>query len=192
MWTVVVVQHGEKVASPGDPGLTPRGVDQARRTALALQAIDSPSRLLSSPLRRARQTAEVLAQTLGLEVEIDDRLTERMNWDGRISFDDFLNDWHLTSTDRDYGPAVGDSSREAGRRFLEALNERCRGEGGLLVAVAHGGVTVDLLRTVAGDEAVEDGWPTLIHDGVPSCAVTRLSGTADGFQVESAADQSHL
>jgi broad specificity phosphatase PhoE len=192
MCQVVIVQHGEKTSGPGDPGLTLVGVDQARRTAEALQDIGAPSALLSSPLRRAQQTAEPLARKLKLDVEIDDRLSERMNWDGSGSFADFIDEWQRASSNRDYIPAIGDSSKAAGRRFLEALLDHCRHHQDLLIAVAHGGVTIDLLRTILDDKTVMARWPKLIGDGMPPCGLTRLSLGPAGFVVDSAADVSHL
>ncbi len=192
MCRVVIVQHGEKVSSPGDPGLTAAGAEQARHTADALRDFGPQSTLLSSPLRRARETAEPIARALGLEVEIEGRLTERMNWDGTQGFAEFITEWQQATSDRDYVPTIGDSSRAAGRRFLEALVDHCRNDRDWLIAVAHGGVTVDLLRTVLGDDVVEARWPTLVGDGVPPCALTRLSLTSDGFVVDSVADVSHL
>lgn len=188
----MIVQHGEKVSAPGDPGLTALGVDQARRAAQVLRKGGPYSALLSSPLRRARETAGPVAQVLGLPIEVDDRLIERMNWDGETDFDVFITEWQRATADRDHVPPVGDSSRAAGARFLEALDERCRGGAASLIAVAHGGVTVDLLRTILGNATVEETWPALLHDGVPPCALTRLIHLDDGFVVESVADVRHL
>lgn len=48
---------------------------QARELAQRLAAIDPrPEAVLSSPLLRARQTAEAIARALGIEVTVDDRL----------------------------------------------------------------------------------------------------------------------
>jgi len=40
-----------------------------------------------------------------------------------------------------------------------------------VVAVSHGGVTADVLRTLAGDEALP---PRVLDDGIPACAITTL------------------
>jgi broad specificity phosphatase PhoE len=70
---VYVVQHGEKEPTGGDPALSPVGVEQAQLTARHL--VDRRiERLYSSPLRRARETAEIVAATLGLTVRLDARL----------------------------------------------------------------------------------------------------------------------
>ena len=182
MGIVYVVQHGEKQREPGDPGLTGLGRAQALLAAKWLRAVDFTG-VYASPLRRARQTAEAVASLCGLPVRIDTRLTERMNWDGTVSFEAFASDWTRATADRDFIPAVGDSSRAAAERFGEFLAERSEEE---TVAVAsHGGVTVDLLRTLMGDAAVPEA---LLRDGVPSGAITRI----DGLEVVSVAAVGHL
>lgn len=175
---VLVVQHGEKVRSAGDPGLTDEGHRQAAVVATWL-AKNRPEAeaIVASPLRRAQETAVPIAAALGLEVMTDIRLRERMNWDDDacIGLDEFMTEWQRATNDRSYQPAVGDSSLDAADRFIAALTDfRCGAGGVVVVVVTHGGVTVDALRTIAGDDAVDDANADLISDGVPSCAITQL------------------
>lgn len=71
---LTLVRHGlpeSLKAAPGsraDPPLTPEGVRQARAMADWL-AVDGVDRIFQSPALRARQTAEPLAEKLGLLVE---------------------------------------------------------------------------------------------------------------------------
>ena len=58
-----------------DPELAPDGVQQARRLPAALARFPL-SRLISSPQRRAIQTAEPVAAARDLPIEIDDRFAE--------------------------------------------------------------------------------------------------------------------
>ena len=75
------MRHAEPETSdaegPGssDPALGTRGRAQAARVAewLALESLD---RIVSSPARRARETAEATATRLGLAVVVDDRLRD--------------------------------------------------------------------------------------------------------------------
>jgi broad specificity phosphatase PhoE len=70
---IFLVRHGEASASWGDspdPGLSALGLQQARQTAALLRPLLSGNAIiLSSPLQRARQTAEPLARQLGLAVQ---------------------------------------------------------------------------------------------------------------------------
>lgn len=140
--------------------------------------------VFSSPLRRARETAQFIAVASGLDVQEDARLRERMNWSDDQPVGAFLADWAATVRDRDHVPRSGDSSRHAGARLLGCLTDLAV-ERGPVAVVTHGGVTVDLLRTLVGDEVLPD---SLLHNGVPSCAITTL----DGVAVVDIASQAHL
>ena len=183
MTTIYLVQHGDKERSPGDPGLTELGRSQAAAAARWLRGTGLKV-LYSSPLRRARETAEPIGQATGLAVHLDSRLRERLNWDGTQAFDAFLAAWDRSTRDRDLVLGHGESSRSAGERlrlFLAGL----AGEIGPVAVVSHGGVTVDLLRNLLGDDELPAG---LIRDSVPSCAITTL----DGLHVTGIAATGHL
>ena len=70
-----LVRHAE--AAPGEPDelrpLTPRGREAARALGEKLAA-ERPDAVISSPLLRARETAEQIARAAGGEVDADDRL----------------------------------------------------------------------------------------------------------------------
>ena len=189
MTLAYLVQHAEKQPGPGDPELTPHGHEQAARTARWLSRVGLVA-VYSSPLRRARQTAEPIATAAGVPVRLDDRLRERMNWDGRSPLLEFLADWDRCTADRDFSgaelmaPAAADSSHQAAARLRGFLAERVDAPGPIAV-VSHGGITVDLLRTLLGDAAVPAG---LISRGVPPCAIT----TVDGLTVLDIAATEHL
>jgi hypothetical protein len=89
MTVVYLVQHGEKERSPGDPGLTMIGRQQATRTGRWLRGRGVQT-LCTSPLRHAGETAACIASVTGLTAQPDARLRERLNWDGNIPFDAFL------------------------------------------------------------------------------------------------------
>jgi broad specificity phosphatase PhoE len=104
---VYLVQHGEKEPLPGDPGLTRTGRDQAVHTGRWLRGLEI-SALYSSPMRRARETAEGIASVTGLPIRRDAQLRERLNWDGSLPFDAFMARWARTMRDRDWTPADGE------------------------------------------------------------------------------------
>lgn len=184
---ILIVQHGEKERQPGDPGLTGSGREQAEITADWLVQNHNVSRVVSSPMRRAVETAAPLGAATGVEPTTDDRLRERMNWNdsAEMSPDEFLAEWHQASSDRSLVPRSGDSSEAAAARFLQALREFAdqADDADVVAVVAHGGVTVDSLRTLLGDDAVRREQPELIPNGVPCCAVTELLWDGDDWRV---------
>jgi len=78
-----VVRHAE--AAPGEPdelrSLTPGGRAAARALGESL-AREQPEAVLSSPLLRARETAEQIARAAGLDPEPDERLAPGADADG--------------------------------------------------------------------------------------------------------------
>jgi len=67
--------HRTAVGEGSDPELAPQGRQQALRLPEALTRFPV-SRVVSSPQRRALQTAQPVTEELGLPLEIDDRLAE--------------------------------------------------------------------------------------------------------------------
>jgi broad specificity phosphatase PhoE len=144
---IYLVQHGDKVRGPGDPALTELGLGQAAATARWLAGAGLQA-LFSSPLRRARETAAAIADATGLPVQLDERLRERLNWDGTQTSDAFAADWDRSTRDRNFTLSNGESSHSAGDRMQAFVTGLCGGPGPV-GAISHGGVTTDLLRTQA-------------------------------------------
>jgi len=72
-------------------GLTPMGREQVRRTLLGAHTVgtlNSPVRLVSSPLLRARESIELASEILGVSAAIDARLSERGFGDLELEPDD--------------------------------------------------------------------------------------------------------
>jgi phosphohistidine phosphatase SixA len=73
---VFIVRHAK--AAPGEPDelrpLTDAGRAAARSLGKRLRA-EHPQAVISSPLLRARETAEPIARAANLELEIDERLS---------------------------------------------------------------------------------------------------------------------
>jgi broad specificity phosphatase PhoE len=76
---LLLIRHALPLRSqPGegsDPGLSDEGFEQANRLPQAV-ARDPISRIVTSPQRRAMQTATPVADALALPVEVDDRFAE--------------------------------------------------------------------------------------------------------------------
>jgi broad specificity phosphatase PhoE len=78
---LLLVRHGlslwnleGKLRGRSNVGLSPEGFDQARSLSRFMRQMDLV-RIYSSPLLRARQTADIIAAPHGLRVIIDDKLT---------------------------------------------------------------------------------------------------------------------
>lgn len=119
---LTVVRHGQTAANVSglflgraDPPLTDLGRRQAGTIASALPR---PQRVISSPLARARDTAEAF----GLPVEIDERWIE-MDYgmlDERPVASLAQADWQRWRADVDHAPGGGESIAAVGRRVREA------------------------------------------------------------------------
>lgn len=138
---LIVVRHGRTEANASglllgrrlDPGLD----DLGRRQAAALRAaVGDPDRVISSPLRRTRETAEVL----GLPVEIDERWIEidYGTFDGTPLTDVPPETWVQWRADIAFTLGGGESLAALGERVraaAEDLVEECRTRD--VVVVTH-------------------------------------------------------
>jgi probable phosphoglycerate mutase len=144
------VRHGEpeRIAPgsgvPANPSLTPRGLEQAERIAawLAFEQID---RVLSSPQRRAIQTAEPIARAHDLDVEVVEGLVEYdVATDSYIPMEELraTNDPHLRAMYEGRWEEFGAESAESFRlRFAATVDDIIdQNPGRRVVAVCHGGV----------------------------------------------------
>ena len=144
---LILVRHGESVGNAAglllgriDSPLTERGIGQARSLATT---VAGATRLVSSPLARARDTAEALGT--GLPVEIDDRWIEvdYGEFDGQPLGDVPAEVWSKWRSDPTFTPPGGESLAEAGARVRAACDELfadpggpARGDG-VVVVVSH-------------------------------------------------------
>ena len=147
-----LVRHGEStwnvlglVQGHADgPTLSPKGVRQSRRVARGFRR-RPVSLLVTSDLPRARQTADPIARSLGLEARIDARLRERSlgvfeGSPGRLLPPGVTGIDGDRVLDVDFRPPGGESLMDLSRRvgdFLEWLRQ-ARPVGDVVV-VGHGG-----------------------------------------------------
>jgi probable phosphoglycerate mutase len=133
---LILLRHGEtqhtadrKFSGPGgpeDPGLTEAGVEQVRRAARALSEMGGVDVLLSSPLRRTLETAEVVAASLGLAIEVEEGFQECAfgAWDGltlpevEAEWPEEIAAWLSSRTAR---PPGGESVTDVQKRVEAAL-----------------------------------------------------------------------
>ena len=189
---LILLRHGQTEYNAGsrmqgqlDTDLSELGVQQAKSAAAAL-AQRRPVVIRSSDLRRARDTAEALAQRTGLSVKTDVRLRET-----------HLGDWQgLTHTEVDvqmpgargrwrddarWTPPGGESRVQVAGRALPVVDELIDelpqwGAGddpeAPVVLVAHGGV---IAAMTAGLLALPvANWP--VFGGLANTSWVQLSG----------------
>jgi probable phosphoglycerate mutase len=129
-----------------DPGLSARGRAQALALARSLAEEDIGA-LVTSDLRRARETAAALASALGLEPETDARLRERHlgTWSG-LTTPEIAGRWpaefaRVRERDPDFRPGGGESIREVRARALSFFAElSARSRSPRVAVVTHGGL----------------------------------------------------
>lgn len=190
-----LVRHGLKEPIPFDPPLTSIGVNQAEATAQYLKDINIKS-IVSSPKLRAKQTADIIAKSHGLVVTTDDRLVERLEWEGNESFEEFLIEWRKTDLDRKFNPKMGDSSVSKGeimKRVIDELSEKYR-EGNIVIT-SHGGAIGDLLRYLFGEEATPhriDPVTNAPHIQLNECSITIIERDENKCKLKRMNDTSHL
>ena len=151
--TLILVRHGETAhttekrfsgSGGADPGLNSDGEAQVRAVADWLAPLaEEVDALVSSPLRRTRETAEIIAARLDKQVEVEDGLAEAAfgTWDGLTfreveqKYPDDLDAW-LGSMD--IAPGGGESFTQIDtrvRRTRDRLLSRYPGK--TVLAITH-------------------------------------------------------
>jgi probable phosphoglycerate mutase len=197
---LIVVRHGEtdwnvegRLQGQLDVPLNDRGLEQARRTASALDD-DAPQVVVSSDLARARQTAEAISLRFGLPLSTDPGLRER-------SFGRFQGMTHTEVAERwpddalrwrrrepAFAPGDGESLEVFHPRCVEAALRAARAHPGrTIVLVAHGGV-LDCLYRAASRIPLDAprSW------ALDNAAINRLLYTGSGLTLVGWNDVHHL
>lgn len=152
--TFVLLRHGETALTPqkrfsgsggSDPELSPAGRRQAAAVAEALAARGTIQTVVSSPLRRCRETAQAVADRLGLPVTVEEGLREVDfgAWEG-LTFAEvqerFPADLQAWLDSPRAAPTGGGESFTAATRRISATRDR--------LLAAHAGRTVLLVTHV--------------------------------------------
>ena len=150
MTTILLARHGEtdwnrenRFQGHADPPLNETGRAQAAELAAAL-ANEPLAAVYSSPLRRAYETAQIVAALHGLEPVPVDALREVHvgSWQGltRAEIEERFPEQYARWLDYEQGWKDGESYDEMGRRVVAALLELAAAhEGERILAVSHGG-----------------------------------------------------
>ena len=169
---LILVRHGlpvrrENTDGPADPVLSPEGLEQARLLGeyMRVEHIDG---LYTSPLLRAKQTAEPLAGFIGMTPDVVAGVAE---WDQHSN--EYIPIEELKAANDPRWREIiegGWSSEEAPEEFHDRVMDSLemiisRHKGGTAVVTCHGGVINDYLSHVLGLETNQFFYPnyTSIH-----------------------------
>lgn len=161
---ILLARHGAAEGAPrGFLGRTdlPLGAEGRRQAARLAELVRAhrPARCFASPLRRARETAGIVAESLNLVVEVVPELIEVDfgNWEGRTFAEISAAEPDAARRWAEWDAGFGFPGGEGLAAFLERVHgavERLAAEpAGTVLAVAHGGVVRAALCRLLGLEA---------------------------------------
>jgi broad specificity phosphatase PhoE len=162
---VLLIRHGVtewhvqgRVLGQRDVPLSPTGIEQLGQTARALEGV-GVKEILSSPLQRALQSAEILGDRLGLAVARDPRLTDFAlgKWSGMAVAEITATPEYqrfLASPTSERIPG-GESLEEIRRRAVAAIEQAITDNpsGDAIAIVTHAGIIRVLLTHYLGAPA---------------------------------------
>jgi broad specificity phosphatase PhoE len=180
--TLLLARHGEtdwnrdgRWQGHSNTRLNESGRRQAAELAEALDGVDV---LYSSDLDRARETAEIVAARLGLEVRFDRRLRERSfgAWEG-LTMDDiesrYAEPYRRWRAGESHGAEDAEPFEAFGARVQEFLQDvLARHPEETVLVIAHGGAIRVIHALAAGLDYIRD------HRAIPSianCVVARYA-----------------
>ena len=204
MTQLFLIRHGDYIdglvdgeGALRDLGLSPAGRVQAEqlRMRLASGGELKPAVFLASTLRRALETAEIVAPALGVTVTPDRDLEEWRSDDGSIEPDAFMAQWRqLKERQRPFHRFVAgcETGIEFSTRVHSALH-RITSEhaGGSIVLMTHGGfIQVAFLFFFGyGDAAFRRAYPAAGHTSITHW---RQEPGSDRWVLESSNDRQHV
>ena len=190
---LILLRHGEtawnraqRLQGHRDIALSDAGRNQAVDAAPSVVAL-RPEVIVASDLSRARETADLVAAMMDLDVGADARLRETSmgKWEG-LTRDEVIadwaqewNDWRTTSAHA--SPPGGESRWQVAQRAAAVVDELDAGQVSRALLVSHGGTIVGLTGRLLA--LPEDSWGTLI--GVGNCHWVVLHRYAGAWRLHS-------
>jgi broad specificity phosphatase PhoE len=194
---VLLIRHGQTDANAAGvvQGHLPTPLNEIGRLQAELLAArlagyePKVTRLVSSPLVRAIQTAEPVGRALGLEVVVDEAWTER-NFGSAQGKPADLNRIMTHGQPSLVVPEDAEPKESFDARVREAL-EGLPGEG-VTAVMSHGGVIGSVMRQILAG-VIEVTNPPGERVPVPNCSILHLSRAGRGaWRIECLHDVRHL
>lgn len=176
--TLLLIRHGvtdhneSNIAAGGDDiglPLNERGQEQAQNAAELLvrmaainPSLAAPSRVIASPMQRTLDTAEIIAERLGVETEVDKRLAEiRLGeWHHQPSAVMYSDLARLAAwVHGEYSPLGGENLSEVRARLQQWLGEAMQKYSGeTLVLAVHAGIIHVFTSIFFGGNSNQEGF----------------------------------
>jgi broad specificity phosphatase PhoE len=194
MSKLILVRHAQSLGNrdriftttPQELALTDLGYAQARAAASRIAELFRPNLVVTSPFVRASETARVIAEALGVQLQIEPNLYERElgAYRGR-SYDslldaagyDALRPWI-------YQPQGGESYEDVQARVAPVLDRLAREHSSEdIVVVSHGGVMMTLWAYVTGQ------WEAA--HAPPNCGIVLIEYGPGGYSAPQIIDDAN-
>jgi len=192
-----LIRHGQKRSDQIQPELTDIGIQQASLTADYL-AHEPITKVIASPWIRTQQTAAIIAKPHRLTIESDILLRERIGWQDspKCTLAEFVDIWCHSTTDRDWDPPFGYSSKKASARMSQAISKHTLDINGDIVFVSHGGIITDFLADLVGENHLIANFfktrDNYINSRTQECSITTLINDHDTWKLDNLFYQGHL
>ena len=198
--TLTLVRHGEtiwnsegRIQGVKNSPLTESGIRQAEATARALAGRHFDA-IYSSPLGRAKKTAEIFSESVGCEIRFDQDLQERnLGVLQGLTIDEIEDQFPdvfaaFRSGDPNYVVPKGESSRQRFERGCRCIQKIADANGGKKVlVVTHGGIIDSVFRRI-----FDLSLKTPRHHSAFNCAINIISVAGDDWQLFTWGDIHHL
>jgi len=181
---VILMRHGETDSNRDgiwmgrelDVSINETGKTQLEQTISLIKPLN-PEVIIASPLRRTRDSAEVLGNTFGIPVELDDRLIEvgvgSLSGKTRVeaaklmslSLEEVMRQYRIGQYD--YTSVGGESAKHIFDRSQDFLNDLSKRKERCVIIMTHGGIVRSLHELITGDLS-------FAYEGIPNASVLVL------------------
>lgn len=162
MRNIYIIRHCQASGQAASAELTDTGTAQAQELAELLKEAEI-KQIISSPYARAVQSIKPLAETLKLEIEMDERLKERVL--STANLPNWFEQLKSTFNDHELKLEGGESSKKASERISQVVTELEGSLSGNAAIVTHGNIMALLLSRYIDDFGFEE-WRTLSNPDV--------------------------
>lgn len=151
---ILLIRHCSAEGQDPEAKLTEKGLKQSIQLSKALPEFFKPTRIITSPFKRAIDSVTPLAKEFDITVECDELLRERFLCDNENDDDQVINHLRKSFDDFDYKASInGESNHDCQERalaFLKKLRSTYTPEQ-IIVIVSHGNFIATLLNLSSGN-----------------------------------------